>query len=343
MDALKLDFKIPKSPVEWDVLARVAQEQPPLKGPNNHNYIVNIGESWFKIRIPIPNRLEMEEHRLPEYRVQKFLYNQHLNVPNVFHFSESPPYQVQEYLPVPVVDNLYPSGSRLPKHYIGDVVEFLSKLYSLSTDWLLPYFNNWPLDGDTSGFLDRITKSTVEIYDRYFPKYHELYRQLGIPNDIVSLLYQINKPLTSRPFVLCHCDIYRKNCLLVDKTTWFIDWEMALFGDPGFDIGTHLSKIEYLPDEEDRFLELITKKLDSKYQVGIIDDSQVYKKHAYVKSLIVHAVRYLKLISEQPDHNMLSELALKYEKKLARTEPIIGNKALRASEIEKIFVNYIEP
>ena len=341
VDALKLNGKIPQSPDEWDVLAKMAQEQPPLKGPNNHNYIVRIGECWFKIRIPIPNRLEMDLHRLPEYRVQKFLYDQHLNVPNIFHFSESPPYQVQEYLPVPVLDHLYPRGSRLPEHYIGDVVEFLSRLYSLSTDWLLPYFDNWPVDGDTSGFLDRITRSTVGIYNRYFSKYHELYRQLGIPNDIVSLLYQINEPLTPRSFVLCHSDIHRKNCLLVGKTSWFIDWEMALFGDPGFDVGVHLSKVEYLPDEEDRFLELITKKLDRKHQIGIVNDSQVYKKHAFVKSVIVHAVRYHKLISERSDSSTLSDLALKYENKLARAVPIIGNKPLRAPEIERIFVNYI--
>lgn len=336
-----LKSKIPQSPGEWDVLAKVAQEQSPLKGPNNNNYVVNIGESWFKIRIPVPNRLEMDIYRLPEYRVQKFLHNENLHVPNVFHFSESPRYQVQEYLPVPVVDNLYPRGTRLPKHFVEDVVEFLARLYSLSTDWLRPYFHNWPLDGDTSGFLNRITKSTVEIYDRYSSKYHELYHQLGIPNDIGSILRQINKPLAPRSFVLCHCDIHRKNCLLVGNATWFIDWEMALFGDPAFDIGVHLSKVEYLPDEEERFLELITKRLHQKHNLAIIDDSQVYKKHSDVKSVIVHAVRYHKLISERQTNSTLSELALKYEKKLAKTEAIIGNKALRAPEIERVFANHI--
>lgn len=37
---------------------------------------------------------------------------------------------------------------------------------------------------------------------------------------------------------------------------------------------------------------------------------------------------------------MLRVLALKYEKKLATVEPVIGCKALRAAEIERILINY---
>jgi thiamine kinase-like enzyme len=49
--------------------------------------------------------------------------------------------------------------------------------------------------------------------------------------------------LTPRPFRLVHADVHRKNIL---------DGELALLGDPVYDLAVHLHEMGYLPEEERR-------------------------------------------------------------------------------------------
>lgn len=339
---MNLNSKIPSSPEEWDILVIKAQAQRSLNGFNNYNYVVHIGgEAWVKIRVPIPNRDEMDLRLLPENLIQKYLYDNNMNVPNVIHVSDKQLYQIQEYLPVPVVDDLFPRGSKLPQYFISDIVEFYSKLFELPFDWLQPYLKGWVTEGNTDGFFEQILMVTDRIYEKYFPHYHELYNQLGIPEAPVTKFRQFIHRLKHRPFAICHSDIHRKNCLLVENTIWVIDWELALIGDPCYDISVHLSKMLYQPEEEEYFLELISKKINNKFLNGFYDDYNLYKNHEYFKSVIVDTIRYHKLISnKQVNDETFSELSLKLERKLAKAEPVIGCKGLKAQEIYKLFLNY---
>jgi aminoglycoside phosphotransferase (APT) family kinase protein len=57
--------------------------------------------------------------------------------------------------------------------------------------------------------------------------------------------------LTSRPFVCVHADVHRKNMIVDEGVSTFLDWELALWGDPVYDLAVHIHKIAYLPEEHE--------------------------------------------------------------------------------------------
>ncbi|MFJ9366440.1 phosphotransferase family protein [Nocardia sp. NPDC101769] len=65
------------------------------------------------------------------------------------------------------------------------------------------------------------------------------------------------RTLESRPFRLVHADVHRKNMIIRDgQEVVFLDWELALYGDPVYDVAPHLHKMGYQPDEYATFLRL---------------------------------------------------------------------------------------
>lgn len=336
-----LNTTIPKSSAEWNAVKIAVEGQQALKGFNKHNYVVEIENSFFKVRVPIPNSDKMDIRLLPEYIVQDYLYKHGFKVPPVVYVSNSQKYQVHEFIQATLVDDIYPRGKRLPSHFISDVVNLISNLQEQPTDWLLPFLDNWVVNGDCNRFFDRVTNFNYSLYDKYSFEYNDLFYQLGIPCNIRQILDRKRKNLSSRSFALCHCDIHRKNCLIKNNTTYFIDWELSLFGDPAYDIGVHLSKIDYKYDEEEKFLELLSKKITKTFLNGIIDDIKMYRDHEDVKAILISAIRYHKVIVMQKDNDKLIEMLLKkYQKKLFKAESILGNKVLGYDEIRKIFINY---
>lgn len=54
--------------------------------------------------------------------------------------------------------------------------------------------------------------------------------------------------LTRRPLVFVHSDIHRKN-IIRDGASYFLDWELVLWGDPVYDLAVHFHKMDYTPAE----------------------------------------------------------------------------------------------
>ncbi|WP_232028917.1 aminoglycoside phosphotransferase family protein [Streptomyces lincolnensis] len=110
-----------------------------------------------------------------------------------------------------------------------------------------------PEDGDTDGFLERlIVFMEDQVYDRNRPQFEGLFADLGVTDESFTLLRKSVSGLTSRPFCLLHADLHRKN-LIVDPRgqLWVIDWELAMLGDPLYDLATHLYLMRY-PDPQER-------------------------------------------------------------------------------------------
>ncbi|MEU2014091.1 phosphotransferase, partial [Nocardia sp. NPDC019302] len=76
----------------------------------------------------------------------------------------------------------------------------------------------------------------------------------------------------------------------------FLDWEFALYGDPVYDVATHLHKMGYLPQEQDAFLASWIAAEPEAATGEWRRDLQTYLAHERVKSVIVDAVRYSKAL-----------------------------------------------
>ncbi|MEV5161353.1 phosphotransferase [Streptomyces sp. NPDC053728] len=109
-------------------------------------------------------------------------------------------------------------------------------------------------DGDSAGFLARLIRFTHQrVYQEHGAPYHGLFERLGVGDTAMEGLARRAERLGPRPFTLVHGDLHRKN-FIVDRLgdLWTIDWELALLGDPLYDLATHLHLMRYPEREQER-------------------------------------------------------------------------------------------
>ncbi|MBD0746207.1 phosphotransferase [Streptomyces sp. CBMA152] len=109
----------------------------------------------------------------------------------------------------------------------------------------------WPrrpvADRDTRAFLAGLIDFTEHrVYREHLDDFGSLFGRLGVSATALDGLRQRARNLTKRPFALVHGDLHRRN-LIVDSAgdLWFIDWELAMIGDPLYDLATHLHLMDY--------------------------------------------------------------------------------------------------
>lgn len=114
-----------------------------------------------------------------------------------------------------------------------------------------------PENGDSAGFLERLIHFTEHsVYEENLGGFGELFWSLGVNGDAFKRLREKASGLRSRPFSLLHADLHREN-FIIDRSRrlWAIDWELAMVGDPLYDLATHLYLMRYPQRQEQRMKE----------------------------------------------------------------------------------------
>jgi Ser/Thr protein kinase RdoA (MazF antagonist) len=94
------------------------------------------------------------------------------------------------------------------------------------------------------------------VYERNLPQYKGLFADLGLGPDSFGHLRERVAGLQERPFQLLHADLHRENLIVdPDGKLWVIDWELATFGDPLYDLATHLYLMRYPSAQEWRMIQ----------------------------------------------------------------------------------------
>jgi aminoglycoside phosphotransferase (APT) family kinase protein len=216
--------------------------------------------------------------------------------PRLLHASEDPRFQIHAYVEGEVLDQIVPRGRRLPSHVVADACRLLASLGSVPQDDLPPVPADWPADGDVHGFAERLVKLTRLVHRTYRDDFVDLWTQLHIPADPLMVVESSLPDFGTRKFRLVHADVHRKNIIVTGGCSIFLDWELALWGDPVYDLAVHLHKMSYLPDEEERLLTMWaqTAGVDDNWRADLVR----YLRHERVKSAIVDSVRYAKLLAD---------------------------------------------
>ncbi|MGW4447180.1 phosphotransferase family protein [Streptomyces sp. NPDC004682] len=152
---------------------------------------------------------------------------------------------------------LHPSGTQVPELLAHQVVRLFGRLARIDP-WTLAVERRCqeqdrPADGDTDGFLERLVHFTEhQVYRANLDRFGELFAELGLEEESFTHLRKQVSGLARRPFRLLHADLHREN-LIVDPggVLWVIDWELAMVGDPLYDLATHLHLMRY-PDPQAR-------------------------------------------------------------------------------------------
>lgn len=109
-------------------------------------------------------------------------------------------------------------------------------------------------EGDSADFLERlIAFSEEKVFEQNYLRFGGLFRELGVTGESFTRLRKNVSGLRDRPFCLLHADLHRKNFIVdSDSQLWAIDWELAMLGDPLYDLGTHIYLMGYPADQERR-------------------------------------------------------------------------------------------
>ncbi|MEU7318105.1 phosphotransferase [Streptomyces sp. NPDC007083] len=153
--------------------------------------------------------------------------------------------------------------------------------------------------GSSAHFLRELLAFTREHAHRArLQQFGPLFARLGIPPDVLgphSRLAAEAARLTDRPPCLLHGDLHRAN-FIVDPADalWTIDWELAAFGDPLYDLATHLYLMDYPPRQRsqviDQWRQAVTAVLPGA-DAGLADDLPRYLAYKRAQSVFADVVR----------------------------------------------------
>ncbi|WP_083731347.1 phosphotransferase [Protofrankia coriariae] len=190
----------------------------------------------------------------PEPEVLRAVRGTVASVPRLLHTQDNPRFQIHEFIAGQLLDDVAPRGVRVPSHVLDDVAELFAQLGAVPRDHIPAVPPGWPDDGDTASFAGRLSAITADVHTRFLPEFGGLFDALGIPAEPLSTIDRAWAGLWPRPFRLLHTDVHRKNMILSGGRTYFLDWELALWGDPVYDLAVHLHKTAYQADEHDTLL-----------------------------------------------------------------------------------------
>jgi aminoglycoside phosphotransferase (APT) family kinase protein len=208
--------------------------------------------------------------------------------------SVRPAYQIHDYIDGDLLDRLTPRGVPVPAHVPPDVAALFAELRRIPRELLPPIESHG--DDDPAGFARRLSAVTARVHRDSSADFGELYRRLGVPDQPLEHVIASWETLEARPFRMVHADVHRKNMIVRNGRVVFLDWEFALYGDPVYDVATHLHKMGYFPQEQDAFL---AEWIAAEPEAATGEwrrDLQTYLDHERVKSVVVDAVRYSKAL-----------------------------------------------
>jgi aminoglycoside phosphotransferase (APT) family kinase protein len=169
--------------------------------------------------------------------------------------------RLQRFVEGSTLGSLHRSGRPVPDRYVDQLLKVFRELATIRTGSVDVARRCDPadraVDGDTTHFLDRLVRFVEDrVYRAHHAEYGPLFAALGVPDDALERFGQRLGRLAPRPFCLLHGDLHRENFIVDgDDRLWVIDWELAMLGDPLYDLATHLYLTRYPADQERRVVE----------------------------------------------------------------------------------------
>ncbi|MFE9056282.1 phosphotransferase family protein [Streptomyces mutabilis] len=188
--------------------------------------------------------------------------------------------------------------------------------------------DDWPRDGDSQGFLDwlvRFTQERVHLPNR--DRFGALFDAAGVPEDAMARFAVRHRCRASRPFRLLHTDVHRANVVVRGRRLAVIDWELAIFGDPLHDLATHLVRMGYGKEEQERMTELwagaMTEAGLTELTAGLHEDLPVFIAFEHAQSVFPDVMRAALDLPEGADTGRFDAAADRIERATRRArEPL---------------------
>ncbi|MBP2051435.1 aminoglycoside phosphotransferase (APT) family kinase protein [Streptomyces griseochromogenes] len=294
-----------------------------LSGFYHRNVRVEDDSGPLLVRIPGPGAEPMDLTLWPEPEVLRAIRPFVSRAPRLVHAGVSPDFQIHEFIAGRRVDEIAQDGKPLPDVVLDGVEQFFGEVLRVPTAALAAVPPGWPDDGDTPGFARCLLDFARHLRDRADASVDALYQALGVPADPCGpLLERAGRELARRPFRLLHGDIHRKNMILSGRAGLVVlDWELALWGDPLYDLADHLHKTAYTAADRQRTVAGWERAAPADCRAGAPAGLGFYLAYEEMKSALVDTVRWGRRIVEAPAGRERQALAAELRTKLLAARP----------------------
>lgn len=249
------------------------------------------GRGAVVVRVPIPGVTGAHPRIWREQDVLSAVAGL-VRVPRVLHASAVPPWLILEYVPGAVLSEAAPAGVPVPGHVPGEVARLCATLADVPADVLPACPVGWPSGMDTVGFARRLSDHATTTFEQFRHQgLWPLFARLGIPPHPFEGVAARWAGLTPRRLGLVHTDLHRGNIITTRGRCWWLDWELALWGDPLYEVASHLVKMGYQPAERDALLRRWVAVMPGECTTGWHTDLDTYLAYERLKTSVLFAVR----------------------------------------------------
>jgi aminoglycoside phosphotransferase (APT) family kinase protein len=216
--------------------------------------------------------------------------------PRVLHTSPGGSPSVISYAEGTTVAEAFPAGAHLSGRVIGQIAEFFAWLTAFEEKDLPSLPERWAEPEDSTGFMHGLVDYAQDrLADGHRAAFGRLFDGLGIADDAMRRFGRALRPLQRRPFALLHTDVHRNN-LVIDRhgRLQVIDWEHASFGDPVYDLATHLCRTRYPADQEQWMIdswERAVRAVSPRHAEGLRQDLPRYLAYERAQSIYPDVIR----------------------------------------------------
>lgn len=314
----------------WRKLAEEACKGQKLSGFAHDNYKLKVDGKTYLFRFPMPGSAIMDPHAFKEKDVLKLLDEINVSAPKFIYSDPEGAFLVESFIEGVLVDVRYPPGSPLPEAMIDEMVSVLASMSALriNPEQVKTYIDPaWPLDGVTEKFTRQLVLCSEKVFEQNYATHSEYYKILKLDNDPYAYFRERAKTLAKRPWQLVHGDISRGNAILdKNKKIQLIDWQLALYGDPLYDIAKHIHMWRYLEAEKTLLIKKLKAVLPKPLLVNFDEDLEFYLSLEALKSVITDTVRFpIAFKQERFDVKKEAEYCLYFTDNLEKIAPLLGS------------------
>ena len=228
----------------------------PLHGYHHETYVFPLpgdtgGErsGRWKCREPRADLLWFDRRCFAsEEQLLKALSGRILGIPDIIEVSGL---GLQRFIEGSTLGCFHQSGTPVPDAFVRQIMDLFRQMVAVRPDTLSAERrcepDDRPEDGDTDAFLERLVLFTEQrVYQANLKRFAGLFEDLWLGEESFRHLRKNIFGLKERPFCLLHADLHRENFIVdAEDRLWTIDWELAMLGDPLYDLATHLHQMRY--------------------------------------------------------------------------------------------------
>ena len=292
-----------------------------LTGHNNKNFIYYSDGHDYIVRINDSSTEKVDIGMLPESTVLQFLSDHVFPAPQLIYQDHERDVLVLTYQEGKTLCEQFGTQEAVSDNIVTEIAKKMKHLHEIGYP-KFPFSNLAAVSPDTRTFYRSYLLATEKIYANLYRKYSYLFKILNFPNDPFSSLHDDASSLLPRNFTLCHCDIHRHNVIITpNDSLYFIDWELAMIGDPLYDIAVHLQKTRYTAEQEELFFRYYTDEKDAEQFKNQV---QIYRRLETVKYAITDGVRILERIRDGAPNSEIADMIVRYQRKLELAYKVWG-------------------